>query len=101
LEIRQKWRRRGIEDAAAISGDEVVGHLPIGCETPQRFLFVLGNQPAVAGNIGRKIAAILRFIRPAPDNDLAQLEHDPEKHGLGLDPRVGTGFPKRSCSNKR
>jgi hypothetical protein len=28
------------------------------------------------------------------------VEHDPEKHALGLDPRVGTGFPKRSCSNK-
>ena len=23
------------------------------------------------------------------------LEHDPEKHALGLDPRVGTGFPSR------
>jgi hypothetical protein len=22
------------------------------------------------------------------------LEHDPEKHALGLDPRVDTGFPK-------
>ena len=21
------------------------------------------------------------------------IEHDPEKHALGLDPRVGTGFP--------
>jgi hypothetical protein len=27
------------------------------------------------------------------------LEHDPEKHALGLDPRVGTGFRIRSCSN--
>ena len=28
-------------------------------------------------------------------NELAllPLEHDPEKHALGLDPRVGTGFP--------
>jgi hypothetical protein len=24
-----------------------------------------------------------------------------EKHALGLDPRVDTGFPKRSCSNKK
>jgi hypothetical protein len=23
----------------------------------------------------------------------ANLEHDPEKHALGLDPWVGTGFP--------
>jgi len=28
-------------------------------------------------------------------------EHDPEKHALGPDPMVGTGFPTRSCSNKR
>jgi hypothetical protein len=32
---------------------------------------------------------------------MKKLEHDPEKHALGLDPRVGTGFPKRSCSNKK
>jgi len=28
------------------------------------------------------------------------LEHDPEKRALGLDPRVGAGFPKTSCSKK-
>jgi hypothetical protein len=44
----------GVENAAAVSGDEVVGHLAIGGKTPQRFLFVLGDQPAVASNIGRK-----------------------------------------------
>jgi hypothetical protein len=27
-------------------------------------------------------------------------KHDPEKLALGLDPRVGTGFPKRSCAGK-
>jgi hypothetical protein len=32
---------------------------------------------------------------------LLPLEHDPEKHALGLDPRVDTGFPKRSCSNEQ
>ena len=43
----------------------------IGCQTPQRFLFVLGHQPAVAGNIGRKNRRDLAFHeRPAPDNDL-------------------------------
>jgi hypothetical protein len=48
------------------------------------------------------------FIHSAPTGDSAprfgnmkKLEHDPEKHALGLDPRVGTGFPKRSCSNKK
>ena len=30
---------------------------------------------------------------------MVPLEHDPEKPTLGLDPRVETGFPKRSCSN--
>src|SRR5580692_8357934 len=33
------------------------------------------------------------------------LQHDPEmipkKPALGLDPRVGTGFRKRSCSNNK
>jgi hypothetical protein len=35
-------------------------------------------------------------------NELAllPLEHEPEKHALGLDPRVNAGFPKRSCSKK-
>jgi hypothetical protein len=28
------------------------------------------------------------------------LEHDPEKLVLGLDPRMETGFPKRSCSTE-
>ncbi len=56
----------GIEDAAAISGDEVVGHLPIGCETPQRLLFVLGNQPGVAGNIGRKNRRDLALHKAGP-----------------------------------
>jgi hypothetical protein len=30
-----------------------------------------------------------------------KLEHDPEKLALGLDPRVDTGFRKRSCSNNK
>ena len=32
---------------------------------------------------------------------MTKLKHDPEKHALGLDPRVGTGFPKRSSHPKR
>jgi hypothetical protein len=40
-------------------------------------------------------------VKTADEMRLAgRLEHDPEKHALGLDPRVETGFPKRSCSNK-
>jgi hypothetical protein len=38
--------------------------------------------------------------RPRPSLSLVtarlpDLEYDPEKHALGLDPRVGTGFPSR------
>jgi hypothetical protein len=33
-------------------------------------------------------------VNPVPDlNTATALEHDPEKHALELDPRVGTGFP--------
>jgi hypothetical protein len=56
----------GIENAAAISGDEVVRHLSVGCEAPQRFLFVLGDQPGVAGNIGRKNRRDLAFHEGPP-----------------------------------
>jgi hypothetical protein len=35
---------------------------------------------------------------PREENASNQKEHDPEKHALGLDARVDTGFPKRSCS---
>ncbi len=44
----------GVENAAAAFGDEVVYHVTIGDQAPQRLLFVLGDQSAVAGNIGRK-----------------------------------------------
>jgi hypothetical protein len=56
----------GVEDAAAISGNKVVGHLSIRCEAPQRFLFVLGNQPAVAGNISRKNRRDLALHKARP-----------------------------------
>src|SRR5450759_1774371 len=29
------------------------------------------------------------------------IAHDPEKHALGLDPRVGTGFRIRSCADSK
>ena len=38
----------------------------IGRQTPQRLFFVLGNQPAVAGNIGRKNRRDLAFHEVAP-----------------------------------
>ncbi len=52
--FRQNGVTGGVENPATGPGDEVVGDGSIGSETPQRFLFILGNQPAVAGNIGRK-----------------------------------------------
>src|SRR5579863_5419839 len=45
---------RGVEDAAAIAADEIVRHLPVRGQTPQRLLFVFGNQSAVTGNVGRE-----------------------------------------------
>ena len=51
----------GVEDPAAALGDEIVGHLTIGRQPAQRLLFVLGNQSAVAGNIGRKNCRDLAF----------------------------------------
>jgi len=57
---------RGVENPAAALGDEIVGHQPIGGEPPQRFLFVLGNQSAVSGNIGRKNRRDLAFHESEP-----------------------------------
>ena len=64
----------GIEDAAAAFGDEIVGHLPVGRQPPQRFLFVLGNQSAVAGNIGRKNRRDLAFHESQPRTTSAAAE---------------------------
>ena len=65
---------RGVENAAAAFGDEVVGHLTIGREPPQRFLFVLGNQSGVAGNIGRKNRRDLAFHEGQPRTTSAAAE---------------------------
>ena len=56
----------GVENAAAGLGDEIVGDGSIGSQTPQRLLFVLGDQPAVAGNIGRKNRRDLAFHEGQP-----------------------------------
>ncbi len=62
---------RGVEDPAAAFGDEIVGHLAIGRQPAQRLLFVLGNQSAVAGNIGRKNRRDLAFHeKTAPNKNL-------------------------------
>ena len=66
---------RGVEDTPAAFGDEVVGHLTVGAEPPQRLLFILGDQSAVAGNIGRKNRRDLPLHeRQFPDNKNAVTE---------------------------
>jgi hypothetical protein len=40
------------------------------------------------------------LIVPALTAIFYALDHDPEKLALGLDPRVDTGFPKKSYSTK-
>jgi hypothetical protein len=44
--------------------------------------------------VGLESACEIGTLRPQQ-----RLEHDPEKHALGLDP-MGYRFPKRSCSTK-
>src|SRR5262249_61558574 len=45
---------RGIENPAARFRDEIVDDRAISRKTPQGLLFVLGDEPRIAGNIGRK-----------------------------------------------
>jgi hypothetical protein len=56
----------GVENTAAGSRDEIVGDGPVGGQTTQHVLFVLGNQAAVAGNIGRKNRRDLAFHESQP-----------------------------------
>jgi hypothetical protein len=49
------------ENAAAALGDEIVRHLPVGSEAPQRLLLVFGYQSAVTGNVGCKNRRDLAF----------------------------------------
>jgi hypothetical protein len=47
----------------------------------------------------QKAASLLReLLHAARESQIAK--HDPEKLALGRDPRVDTGFRKRSWSNK-
>jgi hypothetical protein len=38
----------------------------------------------------------VKELSQAPPAGQPPLEHDPEKHALGLDPMGGTGFPKKT-----
>src|SRR5581483_10317384 len=60
-EFREHGVACGVEDAAAGAGDEIVHHTAIGREPPQRLLFVLREQPAVAGNVSGKNGRDLSF----------------------------------------
>jgi hypothetical protein len=42
-----------------------------------------------------RLRGVGKFARRRHISIATDLEHDPEKHALGLDPRVGTGFPSR------
>jgi hypothetical protein len=65
--FRQDGVTGGVENPSAGFGDEVVGDGPVGGQTPQRLLFVLGDQPRIAGNIRRKISRRNRVpARAAP-----------------------------------
>ena len=56
----------GVEDPPSRLDDEVVGHRAIGRQPPQRFFLVLGDQSAVAGNIGCKNRRDLAFHDDQP-----------------------------------
>ena len=61
---------------------------------------LLPTWPMILSNLGQP-----RFKSRIPMRNFLSgnesLQHDPEKHALGLDPRVGAGFWKRSCPNKK
>jgi len=56
---------------------------------------------AAALKLHRRDLSHYRRIGGAQCHPSFHLERDPEKHALGLDPRVATGFPKRSCAKAR
>jgi hypothetical protein len=57
---------------------KIVRHLPVGGKTPQRFFFILGNQPAVAGNIGRENRRDLAFHKGQPRTSNGRRRMPPE-----------------------
>src|ERR1700733_10423270 len=86
---------RGIENAAAIAGDEVVGYLPVRGKTPQRLLFVLGDQSGVTGNVGCEYRRDLAFhdSRPRTSKNGSSMPSDARgRNPLGSRPDVLTSF---------
>src|SRR5690242_11817896 len=52
--LRHDGVARRVEDAAGGLGDEVVHDRPVGRQTPQRLLFIFGDEPAVSGDVGSR-----------------------------------------------
>src|SRR3984885_1933101 len=71
----------GVENPAAGSRDKIIGDRPVGGQTPQRLLLVLGNQTAVTGNIGRKNRRDLAFHESRPRTTVYPGRMPPEVHG--------------------
>jgi hypothetical protein len=59
----------GIENAAPGPRDEIVHHRAIRRQAPQRFLFVLGDEPAVAGDVGSEDGRDFSFHGPLPQRE--------------------------------
>jgi hypothetical protein len=60
--------------AQSASGDEVVHHFAIGGEPAQRLLFILGDKPAVADDVGGQDRCYLALhdMRPAETRAAAE-----------------------------
>ena len=89
---------RGIENAPAGLGDKIVSDGSIGRQPPQRFLFVLGNQPAVAGDIGGKNGCDFAFHEePAPDDNWPENAANRAQAQPGLSGHLTAVIP--GCAN--
>ena len=69
--LREHGIAGGVEDATAGLRDEIVHDLAVGGQTPQRLLFILGDQSGVTGNVRCEDRRDLAFhLRPAPGTPL-------------------------------
>lgn len=84
----------GVENTSAGFGDEIVRYLSVGREPPQRFLFVLRDQPAVAGNIGRKNRRDLALHEGRPRTTIYGRRMPPETPGCN---RVSAASSSWGC----
>ncbi len=73
--IGDKTVAGGIEDPAAVGGDQSIEDCPVGLQPPQCADLVQPHQPAVLGNVGRKDHGELSF-------DYLDLCHRPSSRGV-------------------